>query len=237
MAFLLKNRVKTTTTTTGTGTLTISTTAATGFQNATVVGDGNSAAWTVAGGSEFEVFVGTVGSSGTALTRDTVLASSNGGAPVSFSAGTKDVFCALPAELVGWNQIASIATTSGSSVSFTSIPAYYSDLLMVFEGVSGSAPGNATIELSDNNGTNWTAPFLLVGIVATDTLYGPIIIPGYRLPAGLVQHSTRNIAADRSTGAGSVSFPWRIAAGINAIRIAVSAGTLDAGTITLFGRL
>lgn len=98
MAFLLKDRVKTTSTTTGTGTLTISTTAPTGYQNATAVGDGNTATWVAAAGSEWEVFIGTVGSSGTTLTRDTVLANHlNTTALVNFSAGTKDVWCDVAA--------------------------------------------------------------------------------------------------------------------------------------------
>jgi hypothetical protein len=43
------------------------------------------------------VGIGTYTSSGTTLSRDTVLASSNGGSLVNFSAGTKDVFCDYPA--------------------------------------------------------------------------------------------------------------------------------------------
>jgi hypothetical protein len=43
------------------------------------------------------VGIGTYTASGTLLSRDTVLASSNGGSLVNFSAGTKDVFCDYPA--------------------------------------------------------------------------------------------------------------------------------------------
>lgn len=88
---LIVDRVKATSTTTGTGTLTVGA-AATGYQGISAVGDGNSGIWCCAGGSEWEVFVGTVGGSGTTLTRDSVRASSNGGSAVHFSAGTKDVF-------------------------------------------------------------------------------------------------------------------------------------------------
>tara|TARA_R110000851_G_scaffold66465_1_gene150318 strand:- start:411 stop:824 length:414 start_codon:yes stop_codon:yes gene_type:complete len=45
---------------------------------------------------EWEVGVGTVGSD--TITRDLVLASSNNGALVNFSAGVKDIFVTIPAE-------------------------------------------------------------------------------------------------------------------------------------------
>jgi hypothetical protein len=99
MAFVLADRVKETTTTTGTGTVTLLG-ASTGYQSFSAIGNGNNTYYTIAGqtGSEWEVGIGTYTSSGTTLSRDTVLASSNGGSLVVFSAGTKDVFVTYPAE-------------------------------------------------------------------------------------------------------------------------------------------
>jgi hypothetical protein len=97
MAFVVKDRVKETTTTTGTGTITLAG-AVTGFQAFSVIGDGNTTYYTIAGGSEFEVGIGTYTLSGTTLSRTTILESSNAGAAVNFSAGTKDVFVTYPAE-------------------------------------------------------------------------------------------------------------------------------------------
>jgi hypothetical protein len=101
MALVLADRVKETTTTTGTGTVTLLG-ASTGYQSFAVVGNGNITYYTIAAqtGSEWEVGVGTYTSSGTTLSRDTVLASSNSGSLVNFSAGTKDVFCHLPRRAV-----------------------------------------------------------------------------------------------------------------------------------------
>jgi hypothetical protein len=97
MAFVVKDRVKETTTTTGTGTITLAG-AVTGFQAFSVIGDGNVTYYTIAGGAEFEVGIGTYTLSGTTLSRTTILESSNAGSAVNFSAGTKDVFVTYPAE-------------------------------------------------------------------------------------------------------------------------------------------
>ena len=98
MGLVVADRVKETTTTTGTGTVTLAG-AVTGFQSFSAIGNGNTTYYTIAGqtGSEWEVGIGTYTSSGTTLSRDTVLASSNSGSLVNFSAGTKDVFVTYPA--------------------------------------------------------------------------------------------------------------------------------------------
>lgn len=99
MAFVLADRVQETTTTTGTGTVTLAG-AVTGFQSFAAVGNGNSTYYTIAAqsGSDWEVGIGTYTSSGTTLSRSTVLSSSNSGNLVNFGAGTKSVFVTLPAE-------------------------------------------------------------------------------------------------------------------------------------------
>jgi hypothetical protein len=97
MALVLKDRVKETTTTTSTGTYTLAG-AVTGFQSFAVVGNGNSTYYTVTDGTNWEVGVGTYTSSGTLLSRDTILESSNGGSAVNWGAGSKDVFLTYPAE-------------------------------------------------------------------------------------------------------------------------------------------
>jgi hypothetical protein len=93
---LVADRTKETTITTGTGTLTLQG-APTGFQTFTAAfGNGVSVYYVIAGGSEYEIGIGTTGA-GT-LSRDTVLQSTNADALVPFSAGLKDVFCAYVAQ-------------------------------------------------------------------------------------------------------------------------------------------
>jgi len=120
MALVLKDRVKETTTTTGTGTLTLAGAVA-GFQSFSSIGDGNTTFYSVvhqdAAVGEWEVGVGTYTASGTTLARTTVLQSSNGGAAVNFSAGSKDVFVTYPSDkAVAVSSSPNFATVSATSL-------------------------------------------------------------------------------------------------------------------------
>ena len=96
MAFVIKDRVKESSTTTGTGSFTLAG-AENGFQTFAAIGDGNSTYYAVTDQSEFEVGIGTYTASGTVLSRDTVISSSNSGNKVNFGAGSKLLICTQPA--------------------------------------------------------------------------------------------------------------------------------------------
>lgn len=100
MAFVVADRVKVTVSAPGsTQSITLGS-AVTGFQNFSVIGDGNTTYYTIAdqSGNNWEVGVGTYTSSGTLLSRDTVLANSAGTTSrINFSSGTQDVFVTYPA--------------------------------------------------------------------------------------------------------------------------------------------
>jgi len=97
MALVLKDRVKETTTTTGTGSFSLAG-AVTGYDSFGQIGTGNTTYYAVYldGGSEWEVGIGTYTAPST-LSRDTILASSNAGSVVTFSAGQKTIWCDYPA--------------------------------------------------------------------------------------------------------------------------------------------
>tara|TARA_A100001388_G_scaffold100270_1_gene73150 strand:+ start:267 stop:1988 length:1722 start_codon:yes stop_codon:yes gene_type:complete len=99
MAFVINDRVKETTTTTGTGTFTLGG-AVTGFETfGTGVGNSNTTyyAVTLPGSTEFEVGLGTLSSDSSTIARTTIISSSNSDSAVNFSAGTKTIFCTIPA--------------------------------------------------------------------------------------------------------------------------------------------
>jgi uncharacterized protein (DUF779 family) len=124
MALILKDRVKETTAVTSTGTATLLGAVA-GYQSFSAIGNGNTCYYTIASqaGSEWEVGIGTY-TSPDQLSRDTVLSSSNSGSLVNFSAGTKDVFVAQPAEKAVYTDATNVINTSGnatSTVTFTQV--------------------------------------------------------------------------------------------------------------------
>ena len=101
MALVINDRVKETSTTTGTGTFNLAG-AETGYESfVSGVGTGNTTYYAIElnAANEWEVGIGTVTSgSPDTLSRDTIISSSNSDAAVTFSAGTKNVFCTLPAK-------------------------------------------------------------------------------------------------------------------------------------------
>jgi len=99
MALVINDRVKETTTTTGTGAVSLAG-AVTGFETfAAGVGNSNTTYYAIVHqtANEFEVGLGTLDGDSSDLTRTTVISSSNSDSAVSFAAGTKDVFCTIPA--------------------------------------------------------------------------------------------------------------------------------------------
>src|SRR5210317_1084327 len=100
MALVINDRVKETSTTTGTGTIDLAG-AETGYEGFVAgVGTGNTTYYAIElnSANEWEVGIGTVTDAATdTLSRDTIISSSNSDALVDFSAGTKTVFCTLPA--------------------------------------------------------------------------------------------------------------------------------------------
>jgi len=153
MALSLGDRIQETTTTAGTGTVTLLG-AVTGYQSFAVVGNANTTYYCIAGlgTAEWEVGIGTYTLSGTTLARTTVLASSNSGSLVVFSAGTKSVFVTYPAEKSVNLDASGNATALGTPVAFnganiTGIPLdNLSDVVIETPLVN---------QLLGYNGTNW----------------------------------------------------------------------------------
>ena len=149
MAFVLNDRVKETTTTTGTGTINLGG-AATGFETFVAgIGNSNVTYYCIAGQgtAEFEVGIGTVtDASPDTLSRTTILSSSNSDSAVNFSAGTKDVFCTLPASKTIRELDTALNVPTGTTAQRASSPAAgdlrFNTTSSKFEGYSGSAWGN-----------------------------------------------------------------------------------------------
>jgi hypothetical protein len=97
MPLIVKDRVQETSSTAGTGTLTLSGAVSSFSTFSSAIGNGNTTYYSIVGGTEWEVGIGTV-AAGT-LSRDTVLSNSLGTtALVNFAAGVKNVFVTYPAD-------------------------------------------------------------------------------------------------------------------------------------------
>ena len=98
MALVIKDRVKETTTTTGTGTFNLAG-AVSGFETFTAnLSNSDTTYYVCTDNTDFEVGLGTFTSSGTTLSRDTILASSNSNNEVNWSSGTRSIFMTYPAD-------------------------------------------------------------------------------------------------------------------------------------------
>lgn len=145
MALVLNDRVQETTTSTGTGTVTLAG-AVLGYQSFAAIGDGNTTFYTIAaqGGADWEVGIGTYTASGTTLSRDTVLSSSNSGSLVNFSAGIKAVFVTYPSEksvnLNASGNVSTLGTISSATWQGTTVAVAYGGT-----GVTASSGANSVV--------------------------------------------------------------------------------------------
>jgi len=144
MALVLKDRVKEATTTSGTGTVVLNG-AATGYQSFAVIGNANTTYYTIAGGSDWEVGIGTYYSGNTSLSRDTILASSNANAAVTLS-GTYDVFVTYPAEESVYLNGANLNAGGLSNISFSALTANIASFgnVTITNGTISAVPNAAT---------------------------------------------------------------------------------------------
>jgi hypothetical protein len=160
MALVVKDRVQETSTTTGTGTFTLAG-AVTGFQSFSVIGNANTTYYAIVGGSEWEVGLGTYTSSGTTLSRDTILESSNGGTAVNFSAGTKNVFVTYPAEKATYQDAngtaiaPQLSASNGLVENANTVSVNYTIQTNYNAMSAGPVTVNSGITLTIPSGSNW----------------------------------------------------------------------------------
>lgn len=164
MPIRVANRAMETSTTTGTGTLTLSGVAVTGYQTFTGAGantltvdytiEGINADQSLTG--EYEVGRGVYTTAGNALTRATVLESSNADALVNLSAGTKRVFITAAAEDLAilqnnnvWtvNQTYTLGTITASAPTTTTVTLNNAGVTFVLEStnVTNTASNSASV--------------------------------------------------------------------------------------------
>jgi hypothetical protein len=211
MALVLADRVKETTSTTGTGTVTLLG-ASTGFQSFAAVGNANTTYYTIAGQTttEWEVGIGTYTASGTTLSRNTVLSSSNSGSLVDFTAGTKDVFVTYPSSRSIYADGTTLIASNSSILPPTSGGTGQNTIQAAMNSLAGAVTSGSYLR---GNGSNVVMNTIQAGDVPT------------------LNQNTSGNAATATTAAnlanGSAgTIPYQSAAGTTAMLAAGTAGFL-----------
>ena len=257
MALVLNDRVKETTTTTGTGTLTLAG-AVTGFETfGTGVGNSNTTyyAVTLPGTAEFEVGLGTLSSDSSTIARTTVISSSNSDNAVNFSAGTKTIFCTLPASKTVFLDASGNATlgadlsvgddltVEGGVIAFKSNSGSPASLRMYCEVSNAhfqtlqpqphSAAAANTLRLPDS-GDSGTQDLVAVDItqtltnktLTTPTITTPVVNAGIQLKNGATSAGFAEFFEDSDNGTNKVTLIGPASTADVTVTLPASAGTV-----------
>jgi hypothetical protein len=160
MALVFKDRVKVTTSTTGTGTLTLGSPIA-GFQDFSVIGDGNTTYYAITdiNTGEWEVGLGIYDLTTDSLVRDTVFESSNAGSLVNFQAGSKNVFVTYAAvKAVSYDAAGNVVVPTRLDVDNLSLTDNVISSLATDEDIVLDPNGTGAVNVSSAKITNVAAP-------------------------------------------------------------------------------
>lgn len=200
MALVVNDRVKETSTTTGTGTFDLAG-AVSGFETFVAgIGNTNTTYYAIVNeNGEFEVGLGTVTDAATdTLSRDTIISSSNSDSAVNFSAGTKDVFCTLPASK------AVILDGSGNIVAQNASNLTALNATQLTSGTVPDARFPATLPALNGSAlTNLDADNVASGTLASDRLP---TVPTTKGGTGLTAIGTANQVLAVNSGATALEF-------------------------------
>ena len=200
MALVVNDRVKQTSTTTGTGTFDLTGTIS-GFESfVTGIGNSNTTYYAIVNeNGEFEVGLGTVTDAATdTLSRDTIISSSNSDSAVNFGAGTKNVFCTLPASK------AVILDSSGNIVANNGSNLTNLDADNLASGTVPDARFPATLPAADGSAlTALNASNVASGTLSSDRLP---TVPTTKGGTGLTAIGTANQVLAVNAGATALEF-------------------------------
>jgi hypothetical protein len=223
MALVVNDRVKETSTTTGTGTFDLAG-AVSGFESFVAgIGNSNTTYYSIVNeNGEFEVGLGTVTDAATdTLSRDTIISSSNSDSAVNFGAGTKNVFCTLPAsKAVILDSSGNIVANNGSNLTALNATQLTSGTIpdARFPATLPAANGSALTDLNASNLASGTLPdarfpatlpaangSALTNLNASNLASGTV--PDARFPATLPAVSGANLTSLNASNLASGTVP------------------------------
>lgn len=139
----------------------------------------------------------------------------------------------------GLTQIATTTTTGAGPWVFTSIPQTYSEIIVWLNCTRDGTAGTMVLNLSGDNGSTYTGNTTLSTNTASVVVRGSFQIPLYTKDNGYSYGASSNNLADvavDTTPDATSSYIWRVDGGVDAVRVALTGGTLTTTNITLYGR-
>lgn len=146
-----------------------------------------------------------------------------------------------------WVEIATSSPTSGTTVSFTSVPEYKDLAVFAYNINNGGSSTSLTVRFNNDTGSNYSRNVLydtgttteILSTAATTAVYGTregtapaafqLIIEGANSPFKKINGAIYDVTGFETNGA------WHSANVINQVDV-ISSATYSAGTIKLFGR-
>lgn len=242
MALVLKDRVLETTTTTGTGSLTLNGAPSCYQSFNAAIGVGNTTYYAIFStvADQWETGLGTLSSSNV-LARTTIYESSNGGAAVNFTAGTKNVFVTLPASQYSTGTVTITGGTINNTAIGNSTPSTGAfTTLSASSTVSGTGFSNY---LASPPAIGGTTPNIVrgsyIGINTTAALTNEMQITGYSTTNGpTIRLENTNTTITAGNVYGNIDFFGNDAStSANGVRVRMSgyaAGTTGAGEVRMY---
>jgi len=222
MAFVLNDRVYETSTSTGTGTMALSGAPSSFKTFAAGIGASNTTYYTIqnTAANEYEVGFGTLDATGAILTRTTVYRSSNSDTTVTFTAGTKNVFCTYPSnKSINYDSTGVVTFTSASNsplvvnngATGTPLPnsaaSFYNSVdaysQINYQNLSAGNSASTDLVLTADNGSDTTF-YVDFGINSSTNNLGTFTIAGAN--DGYLYSQSTNLTIGVSTVGKSVKF-------------------------------
>jgi len=231
MGLVLADRVRVRSQSSGTGTLTLTTTVE-GHQSFSAIGNGNETYYGIVDNAgNWEIGRGTYTASGTTLSRDTIVSSSNAGAKVNFPAGSKTVFCTFPSSLAQTN-----ISNGANTVTRVTLDTTNSTQYLMFAGqTSGDVASkvNSNIRVNPSTGDLYSTTFRgnLVGDVSGNSTTSSSTT-GNAATATALQ-TARNINGVSFNGTANIT----VTADANTLSGSTLKSTVTASSLTSVGTL
>jgi hypothetical protein len=214
-------------------------------------GVANNAAMTVTGSGNFAYTRTLTGTTNVTLPTTGTLATLAGSETFTNKTLTSPTIGGTPTGVGVLTSDTAIASTSGASIDFTSIPSWVKRITVMFRGVSLSATADILVQLGTGS-TTYTTSGYISGTIACETagntglsstagfvLFGssaPVIISGHMIITNISgnnwvsSHTTKRSTTSLVFGGGDVS----LGAVLTAVRItSTSTDTFDAGSINI----